>query len=428
VSSLHQLSQLCLRALHLAACSLISLTALSTSAQTVDDALLGCPSAAEIASINAKLSLAFDYDSTAPTLVCTAATGSGDLTEMKRRVYKLLLVIPQVTAFDAPLPWTTGSYTNWLYNESGLKGLRFRKDIANSYCCDPAGVINLVVGADPPYIDNYKDALPVWWDPIKGGYGSGLLSIITHETRHIKSGGHTCGNTKDNTIEEYGAWGTQFSLALWLGNHSNASFFRPKNPPAATSGAAYYRDYERSYAESLREGQICKDTRVIKTKTVTEFFNTVLNHYFMTAEQAEVNAILGGSAGAGWTLTNRTFKAYESAASARSDAVPVCRFYGTPGKGPNSHFYTADASECAAVKLDPGWTYEGIAFYAVGTGAGGCPYSQYDSKSLAPIYRAYNGRFATNDSNHRFMTEQSVYAQMQSSGWKGEGSVFCAAP
>ena len=42
--------------------------------------------------------------------------------------------------------------------------------------------------------------------------------------------------------------------------------------------------------------------------------------------------------------------------------MPVCRFY---AKGPNSHFYTAEAVECAAVKNDPGWTFEGIAYYDV---------------------------------------------------------------
>jgi len=396
-------------------------------AQTIDDALAGCPTAAEVASIKAKLTLGFEYDSTAPALVCTAAAGSANLTEMMRRVYKLLLVIPQVTAFDAPLPWTTGTYTNWLYNESGLTGIRFRQGIGNSYCCEPAGVINLVVGLGPPYIDAYSESKPVWWDPNGGGYGSGLLSIITHESRHIKYGPHTCGS-EDDTVEELGAWGTQISLSAWLADHSNPGFFRPRNPPANTSGAAYYRDYERSFAEQLREGEICNDTRAIQTKTVTEFYNTTLNHYFMTAEQAEVNAILAGSAGPGWVLTGKTFKAYPSVANGRLDAVPVCRFYGTPGKGPNSHFYTADAAECATVKLDPGWTYEGIAFYAVGNGVGYCPYSDYDNKPLEQVRRAYNNRFDLNDSNHRFTTDQSAYNRMIQTGWKAEDLVFCAAP
>jgi hypothetical protein len=411
-------------------CLVIAMCAMASAAlhaQTVDDALAGCPTAAEVAGINARLTLGFEYDSTAPALVCTAAAGSADLTEMMRRVYKLLLVIPEVTAFDAPLPWTSSTFTNWLYNESGLKGIRFRRGIGNSFCCSPAGVINLVVGLPPPYIDIYSESKPVWWDPDKGGYARELLSIITHEARHINHGPHTCGS-RDDTVEELGAWGTQIDVALWLANHSNQNYFRPKNPPPGTSGAAYYRDYERAYAEQLREGQICDDTREIQKKTVTEFYNTNLNHYFMTAEQAEVDAILAGAAGPGWALTGKTFKAYPSVANGRLDAVPVCRFYGTPGKGPNSHFYTADPAECAAVKLDPGWTYEGIAFYAVGAGVGYCPYSSHDNKTMEQVKRVYNNQFASDDSNHRFASEQSVYDQMLQSGWKAEGPVFCAAP
>ncbi|MEP6702329.1 MAG: hypothetical protein ABJB04_05000, partial [Betaproteobacteria bacterium] len=360
-------------------CCALVMGAGTLRAQTVDDALAGCPSAADVGAIDAKLTLGFEHDSTAPTLVCTANNGSANLTEMMRRVYKLLLVIPQVTAFDAALPWTPSTYSNWLYNESGLKGIRFRQGIGNSFCCEPAGVINIVVGLPAPYIDNYAQAKPVWWNPDGGGYGSSLFSIITHETRHIRYGPHTCGSA-DDTFQELGAWGTQISAALWLANHSNPDFFRPKRPPAGTSGAAYYRDYEREYSEQLREGQICGDTRTIQKEVVTEFYNAILNDYFMTAEPAEVRAILAGSAGPGWTLTGKTFNAYPSQATARGDAVPVCRFYGTPGKGPNSHFYTADQAECAAVKRDPGWTYEGIAFYAVGAGVGYCPYSGYDSQ------------------------------------------------
>ena len=57
------------------------------------------------------------------------------------------------------------------------------------------------------------------------------------------------------------------------------------------------------------------------------------------------------------------------AASSRSSPIrrrvwqAVCRFFGTPGKGLNSHFYTADAAECAKVKTLPAWTFEAIAFY-----------------------------------------------------------------
>ncbi len=101
--------------------------------------------------------------------------------------------------------------------------------------------------------------------------------------------------------------------------------------------------------------------------------------------------------------------------------MPVCRFYGTPGKGPNSHFYTADAGECAQVKKDPGWTYEGIAYYIKLPVNGSCP------TNTVAINRIYNNRWMYNDSNHRFTTDASVVQDLVSKGWVSEGTVMCAA-
>jgi serine protease len=39
--------------------------------------------------------------------------------------------------------------------------------------------------------------------------------------------------------------------------------------------------------------------------------------------------------------------------------------------------------------------------------------------------RLYNNRYALNDSNHRFTTDQLLYQQMTSPGWIGEGAVMC---
>ncbi len=151
--------------------------------------------------------------------------------------------------------------------------------------------------------------------------------------------------------------------------------------------------------------------------TVVEFYNETLKHYFRTAEPAEVTAILNGAAGPGWIRTFDDFPAWTEGGPRPSTALPVCRFYAA---GPNSHFFTSDDAECAQVRLDPGWHYEGIAFYvAAKDSAGAC------GIDYAPIYRAYNNRFAFNDSNHRFTTSQTVYQQMIAQGWAGEGIVMC---
>lgn len=150
-----------------------------------------------------------------------------------------------------------------------------------------------------------------------------------------------------------------------------------------------------------------------------EFYHPGLKHFFVTASAAEAAGIDAGAAGAGWQRTGLQFKV-QSLDSA--GASSVCRFYGTPGLGPNSHFYTASASECEWVKRDPGWFYEGLAFAVDSAAEGVC------SNDRLPVYRAYNQGYPSNDSNHRYTASRSTLAEMQRIGWAAEGVVFCAAP
>lgn len=154
---------------------------------------------------------------------------------------------------------------------------------------------------------------------------------------------------------------------------------------------------------------------------VVEYYNTGLQHYFMTAGSGEMASIETGGAGPGWQRTGNEFRAYLPETGISVGAQPVSRFYGTPGRGPNSHFYTVDATESAIVKQDPGWTYEGVAFYLFAPVNGQCATDQQ------AIYRVYNNRFAQNDSNHRYITDLNLYAQMQAQGWLPEGVVLCGA-
>jgi predicted dienelactone hydrolase len=152
---------------------------------------------------------------------------------------------------------------------------------------------------------------------------------------------------------------------------------------------------------------------------VTEFYNTNLNHSFMTPYQSEVNSILTGSAGPGWVPTEIDFNAW---ADGSATGVPMCRFYGTRGRGPNSHFFTADAGECAQVRLDPGWTFEGLTMRVQVPLGGVC------ALDTIPVFRLYNNRFAQNDSNHRYTTSRSTREQTRDQGWISEGTVFCVVP
>jgi hypothetical protein len=159
--------------------------------------------------------------------------------------------------------------------------------------------------------------------------------------------------------------------------------------------------------------------------TATEYYNTILDHYFVTATDGERAFIDGGGAGPGWVRTGAPgFKVWST--SPGGEWSPVCRFYGNPAigadgrrLGPNSHFYTIEPGECDAVKRDAGWIYEGIAFHAKRLQSGACP------AGARPLYRAYNNGYPAKDANHRFATDVAPLQALLPKGWSLEGAVMC---
>ena len=157
------------------------------------------------------------------------------------------------------------------------------------------------------------------------------------------------------------------------------------------------------------------------SSTVVEFYNAALDNYFITADPGEAKAIDNGSAGPGWLRTGDVF-------SSGGD-TPVCRFYGSLSPGPNSHFYTVLASECATLKQQqastPGsqkrWNFESLDFISTAPVNGACP------NSTVPVYRAYNNGYARGvDSNHRITPYPAAIQQAVARGWSNEGVVMCA--
>lgn len=148
---------------------------------------------------------------------------------------------------------------------------------------------------------------------------------------------------------------------------------------------------------------------------VNEFYNTILDHYFLTADLNEAINIDAGGAGPGWIRTGHTFKS--------GGSRTVCRFRGVQAAGgPNGHFYTADPAECERVKKDPGWLFESLDFSITPKTGPDCP------DGLVNIYRAYNNRSAEHDSNHRITADFAAYRAQVVLGWSGEGVVMCAEP
>ncbi|WP_171160662.1 hypothetical protein [Usitatibacter palustris] len=154
---------------------------------------------------------------------------------------------------------------------------------------------------------------------------------------------------------------------------------------------------------------------------VVEFYHPGLDHYFITGNPAEAEWVRGGGAGA-WEATGSTFKAWLTSPPADAGTSPVCRFYGAYAGGPNSHFYTANAAECAWLRVVGGWWYEGTAFHIRPDASGACP------DGLIAVDRAYNNGFVRNDSNHRFTTSASEMRETIRDGWSPNGTVMCSRP
>ena len=213
---------------------------------------------------------------------------------------------------------------------------------------------------------------------------SGLASGVAA----ITAGGHTCALTTAGGVK---CWGDNFYGQVGDGTAG----YRPFPAPVLAPGT-----------------------------TVIEFYNSNLDHYFITANASESAAIDNGSAGPGWSRTGNTFKSGGSSS--------VCRFYGSLSPGPNSHFYTADAGECTTLKglqistpaTQKRWNYEGLDFVTTVPTApvnGTCP------NGTAAVYRAYNNRFARGiDSNHRITSNAAAIQEVVTRGWINEGVVMCA--
>jgi hypothetical protein len=155
---------------------------------------------------------------------------------------------------------------------------------------------------------------------------------------------------------------------------------------------------------------------------VVEYYNAPLDHYFMTADSAEIHLLDAGNF-AGWQRTGAQLTAYRERVDGTS---PVCRFYIPPALG-DSHFYSASPAECADVHARfPAFVYESADLFSfvLPDASGGCP------TGLRPVYRLWNARA---DSNHRYTTSRAVKASLLGTGYVAEGYgadavAFCALP
>jgi len=157
------------------------------------------------------------------------------------------------------------------------------------------------------------------------------------------------------------------------------------------------------------------------------FYNAALDQYFVTADPEEI-AGLDRSLAHGWQSWADGFHVYP-AGTADPGTVPVCRFYGLPAAGLDSHLLTANAEECAALVSAPqaGWILESSEAFRIELPD---PVSGACAADRMPVFRLWNAR---PDSGHHLTTDLRVRDRLLakgyvSEGWGPLGVAMCAAP
>ena len=186
----------------------------------------------------------------------------------------------------------------------------------------------------------------------------------------------------------------------------------PASPSAAWAWARWPRnslsDDNIGVVESFRTGAADPGVKVL----AIEYYHAVFDHYFITSIADEITKLDNGTF-VGWARTGASFNVYSDAPPG---TFPVCRFFSTSFAPKSSHFYTPSAAECATVKANPNWQFEGNVFTVPTPDAAGLC-----AAGTVPVYRLYNnGQGAA--PNHRYTTSLATRSTMIAAQWIPEGA------
>ncbi|WP_171163647.1 hypothetical protein [Usitatibacter palustris] len=156
-------------------------------------------------------------------------------------------------------------------------------------------------------------------------------------------------------------------------------------------------------------------------RVLREYHHSTLDHYYMASSNEEIAWIDQGGAGQGWARTGQVWTTRDVQRCQTPSFTPVYVFYGTPGIGPNSHYYTANPLECGYLRNTVGWSYVSAPFGALmPLQSGVCP-----PNAPFGLRLFYNNRAAQNDSNHRYVSDPAIAAQMRERQWIDYGVQLC---
>jgi hypothetical protein len=217
--------------------------------------------------------------------------------------------------------------------------------------------------------------------------------------------GETEGGSSGSGLLTFNGAGGYYELRGGLYNGLAAACPRP---------AGYFDVYSRldNMLPVTRE-YLTPGSNPAGTVAAVEFYNALLDHYFLSTNPSEINDLDTG-VHPGWVRTGLRFNAYPGPVAGAS---PVCRFYRAPAYG-DSHFYSASPAECAATAAahPVDWIYESAAVFYIALPdpvSGACP------AGTRPIWRFFN-RLTT---NHRYTAEVKDRDDMRADPftWTAEG-------
>lgn len=138
-------------------------------------------------------------------------------------------------------------------------------------------------------------------------------------------------------------------------------------------------------------------------------------HFFMTGDPQEMAKL---DRTTDWRRTGAIFMAF-APTSHTTGMSAVCRFYGLPAAGLDSHFFSAASDECVAVaqRFGNAWkleTSDAFQVYLPDQESGACP------PTTRRLFRAYNNQ---PDANHRYALSPAtaVNPYTNGPGWTLEG-------
>lgn len=149
------------------------------------------------------------------------------------------------------------------------------------------------------------------------------------------------------------------------------------------------------------------------TDTAVEYRESASGGYFVTSLPSEIARLDSGEI-SGWQRTGQYFSVLSGTDPA---GIAMCRFFSGGTFAPAStHFLTPYANECAQLREDHDWIYEGnVMAVRLPDRAGGC------ATGALPVYRLYgNGQGGV--PNHRYTTSLAARAQTIADGWIAEGA------